>query len=53
MNYFERRSGELWAEAVRVSELADKFGTPLYVYSARTLNRHYKAFDKALAGIDH
>ncbi len=53
MNYFEYRKGELWAEAVRVAELADRHGTPLYVYSTKTLKRHYRAFDMALAGIAH
>ena len=53
MNYFQCRNGELWAEEVRVSELAEQFGTPLYVYSTKTLKRHYRAFDKALEGLDH
>ena len=53
MNYFKCRNGELWAEDVRVSELADQYGTPLYIYSTRTLKRHYLAFDKALNGVDH
>ena len=53
MYYFEYRDGELWAEAVRVSDLADRFGTPLYVYSAKTLRRHFQAFDTALGNLDH
>ncbi len=53
MDYFEYRDGELWAEGVRVSDLAKEFGTPLYVYSTKTLRRHYNAFDKALGGLDH
>ena len=53
MNYFECRNGELWAEEVRVSELAGQFGTPLYIYSTKTLKRHYRAFDNALGSIDH
>jgi diaminopimelate decarboxylase len=53
MDYFEYRDGELWAEKIRVSDLAEEFGTPLYVYSAKTLRRHYNAFDKALSGLDH
>ena len=53
MNYFKCRNGELWAEDVRVSELADQYGTPLYIYSTKTLKRHYRAFDKALTGVDH
>ena len=53
MDYFEYRDGELWAEGVRVKELAERFGTPLYVYSKRTLARHYNAFDTALEELDH
>jgi diaminopimelate decarboxylase len=53
MDYFEYRDGELWAEGVRVKELAERFGTPLYVYSKRTLERHYDAFDRALGEMDH
>ncbi|WP_372682075.1 diaminopimelate decarboxylase [Desulfosarcina sp.] len=53
MDYFEYRDGELWAEGVRVKELAERFGTPLYVYSKRTLTRHYHAFDTALGELDH
>ena len=53
MDYFECREGELWAEGVRVKELAERFGTPLYVYSKKTLKRHYKAFDTALGELDH
>jgi diaminopimelate decarboxylase len=53
MDYFEYRNGELWAEDVRVSDLAQAYGTPLYVYSAKTLKRHYQAFDQALSGLDH
>ena len=34
-------------------ELARRFGTPLYVYSARTLRRHFRVFDEAFAGTDH
>ena len=53
MDYFEYRGGELWAEEVRVKELAERFGTPLYVYSKKTLERHFKAFDTALGELDH
>jgi diaminopimelate decarboxylase len=53
MHYFEFRKGELWAEDVRVSELAERYGTPLYVYSTKTLKRHFRAFDEALGDFDH
>ncbi len=41
------------AEKVPVSRLANRYGTPLYVYSRTTLERHWQAFDEALAGQDH
>lgn len=53
MDHFEYRDGELYAEDVAVSDLAERFGTPLFVYSRATLERHYKAFDEALNGVDH
>ena len=53
MNYFEYKNGELYAEDVRIKELAEEYGTPLYIYSAKTLRRHFKAFDSAFEGIDH
>ncbi|MBC2713157.1 MAG: diaminopimelate decarboxylase [Desulfosarcina sp.] len=53
MDYFEYRNGALWAEGVRVSDLAEEFGTPLYIYSGKTLRRHYKAFDEALGNLGH
>jgi diaminopimelate decarboxylase len=53
MDYFECRKGELWAEEVRVSELVEQYGTPLYVYSTKTLKRHYHAFDTALGRLEH
>ena len=53
MDYFEYRNGELHAEDVSVTALADRYGTPLYVYSRATLERHWRAFDDALAGHDH
>lgn len=53
MNFFEQKEGELWVEGVSVRELANQFGTPLYIYSAKTLERHFQAFDSAFAEIDH
>lgn len=40
MDYFEYRNQELWAENLAVDKLAEKWGTPLYIYSKRTLLRH-------------
>ena len=53
MHHFEYRDGTLFAEDVSVPDLAKEYGTPLYVYSAATFKRHYKAFDSAFAGLDH
>ena len=53
MNYFEYRNDQLYAEDVPLADLATRVGTPFYVYSARTLRRHYRVFDEAFAGTDH
>jgi diaminopimelate decarboxylase len=53
MNYFEYRNDQLYAEDVALADLAGRVGTPFYVYSARTLRRHYRVFDEAFAGTDH
>src|SRR5579883_979648 len=50
MDYFAYSRGELRAEDVSVQELADKHGTPLYVYSARTILEHYRKLRDAFAG---
>ena len=50
MNHFEYRQGELWCEGVRLSQIAAAVGTPAYVYSTATLERHYRAFDDAFRG---
>lgn len=53
MHFFQYKDGQLFAEDVSVEALARKFGTPLYVYSAATLRRHFKAFDSAFDGLPH
>jgi diaminopimelate decarboxylase len=53
MHHFEYRNGELFAENVPVAELAATYGTPLYVYCAATLRRHFQAFDSAFNGLPH
>ena len=48
MDYFNyRENGQLFAEGCNLSELAAQHGTPLYVYSRATLERHWHAFDQA------
>jgi len=53
MDHFLFRDGELFAEDQPVRELASRFGTPLYVYSRATLERHYRAFDEAFGDYPH
>jgi diaminopimelate decarboxylase len=53
MNYFNFRDNQLYAEEMPVAELANRYGTPLYIYSARTLRRHFRVMDEAFKGVDH
>ena len=53
MHYFEYKDGQLFAEDISVSDLVREYDTPLYIYSAQTLRRHFEAFDSAFEGIDH
>jgi diaminopimelate decarboxylase len=53
MDHFLYRDGALFAEDVPVAEIAAAVGTPFYVYSTATLQRHFRLFDEALAGMDH
>ncbi|MAK61324.1 MAG: diaminopimelate decarboxylase [Ponticaulis sp.] len=50
MHHFTYRDGELFCEDVAVSEIAAQFGTPLYIYSSATLERHYRVLSDAFAG---
>ena len=52
MDYFAYTNGDLWCERVRVSELADRFGTPLWVYSQRTVLHHFDQIRQAFAAVD-
>src|SRR3954447_4981058 len=53
MHDFHYLDGQLNCEGVSLATLARKFGTPLYVYSQRTLTRHFQELDRAMAGVDH
>ncbi len=54
MDYFNyQKDGQLWAENVSLSSLSEQFGTPLYVYSRATLERHWNAFDKSVGEHPH
>ncbi|HEC05896.1 MAG TPA: diaminopimelate decarboxylase, partial [Thiolapillus brandeum] len=49
MDYFNYKNGRLCAEDVPLEEIAASHGTPCYVYSRATLERHWRAFDEAFA----
>ncbi|HNE90966.1 MAG TPA: diaminopimelate decarboxylase [Agitococcus sp.] len=53
MSVFSYRDGHLYAEQVAVNQLAQQFGTPLYIYSRAALENHYRAFDEAFATVPH
>ena len=53
MDYFSYKDGRLWAEGVDVDAEVKQWGTPCYVYSRATIERHWKAFDQALADRPH
>ena len=53
MDHFEYKQGKLFCEDVAIETLAQTWGTPLFVYSRATLERHWHAFDSALADYDH
>lgn len=53
MDHFHYRDKELYAEDVSVTEVAERFGTPCYIYSRATLERHWHVFDEALRDHPH
>jgi len=53
LDHFNYKDGSLFCEDVAISTLAETYGTPLYVYSRATLERHWHAFDDALIGREH
>lgn len=53
MDHFTYKNGELFAEDLSVKALASEYGTPLYIYSRATLERHWKAFDNAVSAHKH
>ncbi|URL02049.1 diaminopimelate decarboxylase [Avibacterium sp. 20-126] len=53
MDFFQYQDDQLMAEQVPVSKIAQQFGTPAYVYSRATLERHWHAFDNALGNHPH
>ncbi|NDV90391.1 diaminopimelate decarboxylase [Alteromonas sp. 345S023] len=53
MDFFAYKEGQLFAEDVSVTSLAQQHGTPLYVYSRATLERHWHAFNDAIGEHPH
>lgn len=53
MDHFNEKDGRLFAEEVAVAKIAERFGTPCYVYSRATMERHWRAFDSALDNYPH
>ncbi len=51
MNHFEARDGDLACEAVSLARIAEAVGTPVYVYSTATLERHFQVFRDAVRGL--
>lgn len=53
MHDFQYKKGELYCEGVPVKNVAQRVGTPFYLYSSNTLAMHFRAFDSAFSGIPH
>ena len=53
MDFFNYRQNALYVEDVSVADIAKEFGTPCYVYSAATIDRHWQAYAEAFAKLDH
>ncbi|RDE90395.1 diaminopimelate decarboxylase [Haemophilus parainfluenzae] len=53
MDFFQYKNEQLYVENLPVKQLAEEFGTPLYIYSRATLEHHWHAFDSALGKHPH
>lgn len=53
MSGFERRNGVLLCDGASLAEAAERFRTPLYVYSAQAIREAYLAYDQAFASVPH
>lgn len=53
MSYFSNCNGERFAEGVAMATIAERFGTPTYVYSRAALTEHFLAYQNALADYSH
>jgi len=53
MHFFKYKNGQLHCEGVPIQKIAEKVGTPFYLYSYSTLVRHFTVFNNAFEGIPH
>ena len=53
MHYFSFKKGELYCENIKVKDIAKKTGTPVYIYSKRTVVEHFRKIKAAFSGVDH
>ena len=53
MHHFQYEKGHLYCEKVKIRDVADKIGTPFYLYSARAIRHHIKLFEEAFASYPH
>jgi len=53
MHYFGFKNGQLYCENIKVKAIAKKTGTPVYIYSKRTIVEHFRKIDSAFSGVDH
>ncbi len=53
MHFFEYKERQLYCEGIPIQQIAEKVGTPFYLYSYQTLVRHFTVFDEAFKGIPH
>lgn len=53
MHYFTYKDSELFCENVPIRSICDTVGTPVYIYSLATLERHFKVFQEPFASLDH
>lgn len=53
MHFFDYKGDQLYCENVSVSEMCAEVGTPAYIYSQKTLERHFNVFQEPFKGVDH
>ena len=53
MDFFQYQNQQLFAEDLSVADIAAQYGTPCYIYSRATIERHWQAFDKAAGKQPH